>query len=125
MMYTYMIIYIYIYICFIDYGSVSAAQGVYKAASQGFWIYDSHVRVVYAKPKDVKAAGPAAEGIGSGAPPKNPPPDNQAHATAAFTSKQVPEGFTAICVYIYIVYMYIYCFLPRSRSLKAFSMIYI
>ena len=45
-----------VFICCIDYGSVSAAQGVYKAASQGFWIYDSHVRVMYAKPKDVKAA---------------------------------------------------------------------
>jgi hypothetical protein len=70
-------------------GSVSAAQGVYKAATQGFWIFDSHVRMVYAKPKDVKAAGPAAAGIGSGAPP---PQESLAHATAA-SAAGVPEGF--------------------------------
>ena len=64
---------------------------MYRAATQGFWIYDSHVRMVYAKPKDVKAAGPAAAGIGSGAPV---PQDTHAQNTAASAAGvHVPEGF--------------------------------
>ena len=75
-------------LCFIDYGSVAAAQGVYRAAIQGLWLHDTQVRLTYARPKDVTDAGPAAEGIGSGVPK-----DVHSAPAAPPHAVQVPDGF--------------------------------